>query len=347
MTDEIRAQAERSWPAGAGGRPGFCFSFVRETLPEDALCLLGGVEDDVVVATPERGLEMTRSFDQGYPEVARAVRLGSWTVLMEIDGFQGTRREVLRSLSTGGEAVSVFRDAGETGQFTHAVDGTVRTCFDQLAPERRWGAEPDALLDSMISAGLRGAEAVHGKPADAPSPHDESGAGALAVDPDSAALTLVELMTGVRLREADTIGHLLTVPFHALLPDARPALRLAALEPHAPEAAARLAAKSRPTSRRELLDLVRGLAEGAGVADSEAVRAALAEAEAGHEVPLDRGSPVYEQVMAWQVDRQRAHRSKGLPEETRLDAAARAGIEARHEVGLAVRDAIAVLNKVR
>ncbi|APU14872.1 MULTISPECIES: DUF6461 domain-containing protein [Actinoalloteichus] len=332
MNDETRTQAEHSWPAGTGGRPGFCFSFVRETLPEQALCLLGGVEDDIVVATQERGLELTRSFDLGYPEVARAVRLGSWTVLMEIDGFQGTRREVLRGLSTGGEAVSVFRDAGDTGQITHAVDGVVRTCFDQLAPDRRWGAEPDALVDAMASVGL----------------HDQGrGAAAPAVDPDSAALALVERLTGVRLTEADTTGHLLTVPFHAPLPDARPSLRLAALEPHAPEAAARLAEKSRPTSRGELIELVRGMAEGAGLNDSEALRRALAEAEAGHEVALDRGSPVYEQVLAWQVDQQRARRSTGLPAETRLDAEARAAIRARHEVGLAVRDALAVLNKVR
>ncbi|AOS63450.1 DUF6461 domain-containing protein [Actinoalloteichus hymeniacidonis] len=331
MSDEIRTESEREWPARTDGKPGFCFSFVHHTLPEQALCLLGGEQEDIVVVTPERAVELTGSFDLGYPEVAQAVRIGDWTVLVEVDGFQGTRREVLRSLSENGEVYSIFHDGGATGQFSHAVDGELRTCFDQLAPERRWGAEPDALLAAMAEVGLGESDGTAGVPR-----------------PAATALALVERLTGVVVTEAHTTGHLLTVPFHAPLPDARPALRPAVLEPHAPEAAARLKELSRPSSRAELIDLVRGMAEAAGLLDSEALRAALVQTASGAAVALDRGSPLYDQVMAWQVDHQRARRSAEQPGQAdRLDTQARAAMQARYEVGLAVRDAFAVLNKVR
>ena len=82
-----------------------------------------------------------------------AVRdLGSWLLVVEVNGWQGSRPEVLRRISAGGRAVSAYWNVNLTTRFSYAVDGRVLTAFEVMSPDRRHGADPDCLEEAR--AGL-------------------------------------------------------------------------------------------------------------------------------------------------------------------------------------------------
>lgn len=82
--------------------------------------------------------------------------VGDWVLVVEDNGRQGQRPEVLRRAARFA-AVSVFWDASELTRFSHAVDGVVRTSFEAVLPEYREGTEPDEL--EAIRVGLPWSEA--------------------------------------------------------------------------------------------------------------------------------------------------------------------------------------------
>src|SRR6266511_1493394 len=68
--------------------------------------------------------------------------------------WQGSRAEVLRALSAGGQAVSVYHNVNALGYFSYAVDGQVLVQFELLVPQQRWGSQPNLLLPQMRAVGL-------------------------------------------------------------------------------------------------------------------------------------------------------------------------------------------------
>jgi hypothetical protein len=86
--------------------------------------------------------------------VVLATRSAGWAVAVEDNGWEGSRPEVLRALSRGTQAVSVYRNVNALGYFSDAVDGQVRVRFELLFPQRRWGSQPDLLLPQMRGVGL-------------------------------------------------------------------------------------------------------------------------------------------------------------------------------------------------
>ncbi len=75
-----------------------------------------------------------------------AVRsLGPWVLAVEINGWQGSRSEVLTRISRGTRAVSAFWNVNALTRFSYAVDGRVLTAFEAMSPDSRQGAEPDVL----------------------------------------------------------------------------------------------------------------------------------------------------------------------------------------------------------
>ncbi|WP_067812735.1 DUF6461 domain-containing protein [Actinomadura kijaniata] len=132
----------------------FCLTFVKRVDEAEALSRLGALPDTLRRRTLQEAHEAHGSYEAGYAELAFALDLGAWTVLIEPDGFQGSLVEPLTALSRGTEAVSVQRHDYADHGFGYAVDGTLVTGFEPTWPNRRWGAEPDRLLEQMRAAGL-------------------------------------------------------------------------------------------------------------------------------------------------------------------------------------------------
>lgn len=82
--------------------------------------------------------------------------LDSWILVVEVNGWQGSRPEVLDRVSTGTRAVSAYWNVNGVTLFSYAVAGRVLTAFDAVFPERREGADPDCL--EGLSAGLAAEE---------------------------------------------------------------------------------------------------------------------------------------------------------------------------------------------
>ncbi|MEV4566209.1 DUF6461 domain-containing protein [Nonomuraea sp. NPDC049419] len=66
-------------------------------------------------------------------------------VIYEHNGYQGTRSEVLRRLSDGARAVSVFWNVNATGRLMYAAYGTIVTGVDPHRPGEPWGKTPHVL----------------------------------------------------------------------------------------------------------------------------------------------------------------------------------------------------------
>ncbi|MBA2892113.1 DUF6461 domain-containing protein [Nonomuraea soli] len=140
------------------------------------------VTETLVTAGGQAGGSGRRTFAQtvqaaydalpGWPGAAIAGSLGSWTVLVEPNGFQGSRPEVLSRLAQQGRALSVFWNANGDGQLAYAEDAHVLAMVDLLDPEDFEDLPP------ALSAWPELAEQD---------------------DLRSAALTLGELLTGERL----------------------------------------------------------------------------------------------------------------------------------------------------
>jgi hypothetical protein len=69
--------------------------------------------------------------------------------LLEINGIQGRRPEVLRRLSDGARVHSAHRNLEGDSQLSYAVYGELVTALDGEDPENRNGGEPDALDDDL------------------------------------------------------------------------------------------------------------------------------------------------------------------------------------------------------
>ena len=68
-----------------------------------------------------------------------------WLIGLEINGFQGSRPEVLRAASAGGTALSVFWNVNAHNSFDYARHGRTQVGFDMGVPDEQYGAQPGAL----------------------------------------------------------------------------------------------------------------------------------------------------------------------------------------------------------
>ncbi|GAA2634024.1 DUF6461 domain-containing protein [Paractinoplanes durhamensis] len=118
--------------------------------------------------------QLTRS--EGLDVVKVGPAGGEWLLAMEGYGFQGSRREVLRSLSRRGQAVNVYWNINAYNHFSYAQDGRTVTVFDMSGAGDRYGTDP-AALDNLMT-GL---------------PFHREG------DHQAAGLALAERITGCRL----------------------------------------------------------------------------------------------------------------------------------------------------
>jgi hypothetical protein len=144
MADETAAFG---WLQASPLRDGACVTLVG---PPDAGGVVRGFGGDLS-GSREASLASLGTPDVDEPVIA--VRdAGAWLLVVEVNGWQGSRPEVLRRVSAGGRAVSVYWNVNMTTRFSYAVSGQLLTAFEAMAPERRWGADPDGL--ESVRSGL-------------------------------------------------------------------------------------------------------------------------------------------------------------------------------------------------
>ncbi|MER6172441.1 DUF6461 domain-containing protein [Streptosporangium sp. NPDC001681] len=149
-----------------------CVTWIEILPAADALVTVGQREDGMGKRTYAQTVQA--AYD-ALPVHAGAVMAGSrgrWTVLVEPNGFQGSRPGVLSQLSRQGRALSVFWNDNGDGQLAYAEHGHVLTMMDLFDPE-----DPEDLPDALSAWTELAAED----------------------DPRSAGLALGEIVTGQRL----------------------------------------------------------------------------------------------------------------------------------------------------
>ncbi|WP_159001047.1 DUF6461 domain-containing protein [Streptomyces sp. SBT349] len=111
---------------------------------EDAVIrCFGGDPDGACEYSPLDEDFFDRHLDEDRQLIALA-RTGPAVVVMEIDGFEGAREEVLRPLTRLGRAASAYWGEDAMTQLSLAEDGRVLSQFEMLFPENRQGARPEA-----------------------------------------------------------------------------------------------------------------------------------------------------------------------------------------------------------
>ncbi|MDJ1137456.1 DUF6461 domain-containing protein [Streptomyces iconiensis] len=87
-------------------------------------------------------------------ELVLVSRSRSAVVVVENNGYQGSREEVLRPLSRLGRTVSAFWNVNAVSRLNLAEDGLIASEFDMIAPEEEpYGSRPDAwepLLKGLV-----------------------------------------------------------------------------------------------------------------------------------------------------------------------------------------------------
>lgn len=270
--------ADYAWLDDHWLREAFCITLVRGLDEAELLRRFGGERGQPRTLTAREAGELSSSLRAGYPQIVLATRIGVWAVAVEDNGWEGSRPEVLRALSRGTQAVSVYRNVNALAYFSDAVDGELLVQFELLFPQRRWGSRPDLLLAQMRGVGL--------DPDRPEPPYDQV---------DAAALALAERVTGVHLDPEVLEGPLLGVEVAPLLDDPPASFSLgvedatlAAAIDRAPPARLRQAAATAARRAVELAQLDR----------DPTVMEALAAAEAGQARQVDDHSP-----LGWHIRR--------------------------------------------
>jgi hypothetical protein len=256
----------------------FCITLVRG-LGEAEVLRRFGAED-----SPPRRLTVAEVGELAEPLPARYLQLvliataDGWSVAVENNGFEGWRPEVLRTLSRGTQAVSVFDNSIE-GYFSYAADGALLVQFELPFPQRRWGSRPDLLVPQMRAVGLD------------PDWH-EPPPGEL----DTAALALAERVTGVHLDPDVLEGSLLVAEIVPLLDDPPASF---SLDGEDAELAAAVDQAAPGVRRRAAVTAARQAVQLAQLDHDPVVMEALAAAEAGHARQVDDHAPLGWRIRTW------------------------------------------------
>jgi len=117
-----------------------CVTMVKTTDVDAVVRGFGGVASE---ARTIPHTEVGNDLDGAY--AVAVVRRGEYVVAVEVNGFQGSRPEVLRRVSRLGETVSAFWNVEALTRFSYAVDGRVKTAFEAGADSWKAGNDPDCL----------------------------------------------------------------------------------------------------------------------------------------------------------------------------------------------------------
>jgi Family of unknown function (DUF6461) len=284
--------ADYAWFSDHWLRQHFCITLIRERDEAEVLRRFGGEHSQPRRLTVAQVSELSEPLPARYLQLVLVTRRGGWTVAVEDNGFEGWRPEVLRALSHGTQAVSVFHN-GIEGYFSHAVDGEVLVQFELLFPHRRWGSQPDLLLAQMRAVGLD-------------PDWDEPPPGELV----TGALALAERVTGIHLDPDVLEGPLLVAEIAPLLDDPPASFSLEGEDAELTEAV------NQATSgglRRAAATVARQAVQLARLDHDRVVMEALAAAEADQVRPVDDHSPLGWRIRSWIREVRIAERVRGDP----------------------------------
>jgi hypothetical protein len=292
--------ADYAWFNDHWLREAFCITLVSGLDQAEVGRRFGGERSQPRPLSLGDAAQLSHSFQAGYPEfVLVAPAAGGWSVAVEHNGWQGSRAEVLRALSAGGQAVSVYRNVNALGYFSYTVDGQVLVRFELLVPQQRWGSQPDLLLPQMRAVGLD-------------PDWDEPPYGEI----DTMALALAEQVTGVHLEPALLDGPLSGVEIAPLLDDPPASFSFgredAELAAAIDQATAGVLRQAAATAARQVVEL-------AQLERDPVVVEALAAAEAGEARQVDDHSGLGWPIRTLAVELRIAERVRNSPS-TSLDA---------------------------
>jgi Family of unknown function (DUF6461) len=285
--------ADYAWFNDHWLREAFCITLVRGLDEVEVLRRFGAERSQPRPLTVAEAGELVGSFHAGYPQLILVARADGWSVAVEDNGWEGSRPEVLRALSDGTQAVSVYRNVNALGYFSDAIDQELLVQFELLFPQRRWGSQPDLLLRQMRAVGLD------------PDGHEPPYGG---VDP--AALALAERVTGVHLEPSLLEGSLLAGKIAPLLDDPPTSYFL---ETEDAELAAAVNQAAPGRLRRAAATAARRAVQLAQLDRDPVVTEALAAAEAGAVRPVDDHSELGWRIRTWAVEVRVADRVRNDP----------------------------------
>jgi uncharacterized protein DUF6461 len=296
----------------------YCFSLVREVEPLVALSKIGGEVDAASPMTLSDAVALTYDVTV-FSDIALACQVEDWTIVIEVNGFQGSRSEVLSSLSWQTEAVTAYRNVNDVGHFSHAMNGDVWTSFDPLFPGRRDGRYPDRLLPLMRRVGLDPDLDMSERPA-----------------AHMAAMKLADAITGVHLDVNVLVGRLVGAPILPLLPRLRQSLEIHPLRQYDSELADAVDGANSAAQRRVAYSVALHLAAEAGESMRPVIVEALEIVERGDRYEIVDQSPLGVLVRGWIRTAQGLDRALSVGREPKIAAEERQLISARHRAGLAL-----------
>jgi Family of unknown function (DUF6461) len=243
----------------------------------DIIARLGGSSDSII--TPEEAAEAGTDFvDERFLGVV--LEMGRNVVLLEDNGYQGSRPEVLRVLSTAARVHNAYWNVTGNGRLSCAAHGSVLAVIDVLDETRRSGSAPD-ILDADLQPLLddRGSQ-----------PHFLK----------AAFLALIEIRTGVSLAAclSSASGARVHIPTQVAA-DPRPPGALGTVDP---ELDVQLRLAPEPARRGELLRLVDNLAHNFQLAHEDAVHHARALVAQGGSRRQGDNLPMY--VLVQRINRE-------------------------------------------
>lgn len=192
-SDEVQ---QFSWLRSSAIQEAACLTFVRGSDPRQVAAAFGAAGDYARTLDFDEFCEEAFAHHDRHPVIG-VRQFGDWVLVVEDNGHQGSRPEVLRRVSARSEVVSAFWNAHGCTRFSYAVDAKVRTSFEAIMPTFRDGEQPDAL--EQTRAGL---------------PWCTNG-----VDNTSLMLALSARITGRALTPDSLAGRFLTCPVASWLDD--------------------------------------------------------------------------------------------------------------------------------
>jgi hypothetical protein len=150
--------AELRWLDGLWAGDIYCASFVRDLSPREALTRFGTdastIEEMTYEKVCERAVAGREASPRALPGYIGAVEVGGWTLIIEPLGWEAAGPDVRARISHGTEIVVITRHEYSTQEFIHEIDGETITYFDLIAPQRRWGSDPNRWIDAIREVGL-------------------------------------------------------------------------------------------------------------------------------------------------------------------------------------------------
>ncbi|WP_331725302.1 DUF6461 domain-containing protein [Streptomyces zaomyceticus] len=134
----------------------YCFTLVRGLSPAELMSRLEGRPEAPLqgIAAVADAAFAQYDLEERDRQLVAMTTVGTWTLLIEPNGYLGVTEEQALPASAGTSWISHFTNINAVGTFLWAEDQVLRLCFDPMFPEDRWGTEPDELRDVMEGIGF-------------------------------------------------------------------------------------------------------------------------------------------------------------------------------------------------